>query len=170
MKETSPATTGEHGWFRALYVYVADVQPDSGTAVFRTELDEPFDIPGWFTPGVGDVLPVHCDPRHGKAKFDMGRLKAATKARASAVKDEQAAAFDAARRAAPGTTVPGTLGDARMVVLDGLSAGAGDAGPQSPAGSGDSLDRLQTLADLHDRGALTDAEFAAAKAKILADT
>jgi len=31
----------------------------------------------------------------------------------------------------------------------------------------DSLERLQKLADLHDRGALTDAEFAAEKAKIL---
>jgi hypothetical protein len=170
MKETSPATTGEHGFFRALYAYVADVQPDSGAAVFRTEMDEPFNVPNWFTPGVGDVLPVHCDPRHGRAKFDMGRLKAATKARSSAAKDEQAAAFDAARRAAPGTTVPGTLGDPRMVVLDGLSAGAGDAAPQGAADAGDPLDRLQTLADLHDRGALTDAEFAAAKAKLLADT
>jgi hypothetical protein len=106
MKETSPATNGEHGVFRALYEYAADVQPDSGAAVFRTEIGEPFDIPAWFTPGVGDVLPVRCDPRHGKAKFDMGRLKAATKARASAAKDAQNAEFDAAIRAAPGAAPP----------------------------------------------------------------
>ena len=39
----------------------------------------------------------------------------------------------------------------------------------APAGGGtaDSLDQLEKLADLHARGALTDAEFAAEKAKIL---
>jgi hypothetical protein len=151
-KETSPATTGEHGSFRALYAYVADVQPDAGGAVFRTEMGEPFDIPNWFRPGVGDVLPAQCDPRRGKAKFDMARLKAARKAQESAAEDEETAAFDAARRAAPGTTVPGTLGDPGVVVLGGSSVG-----------------RLEKLADLHDRGALTDAEFTAAKAKILGE-
>src|SRR5256885_15017927 len=80
MKETSPATAGERGSYRALYEYVADVQPEGGGAVFRTEIGEPFNIPSWFAPRVGDVLPVQCDPRHGKAKFDMARLKAATKA------------------------------------------------------------------------------------------
>jgi len=45
--------------------------------------------------------------------------------------------------------------------------------PREPAGRGtrsapaDSVDRLAKLADLHDRGALTDAEFAAEKAKII---
>jgi hypothetical protein len=34
----------------------------------------------------------------------------------------------------------------------------------------DPLDRLQKLADLHDRGALTDAEFAAEKAKLLRES
>lgn len=38
---------------------------------------------------------------------------------------------------------------------------------QGAPGSEDPLERLQKLADLHDRGALTDAEFAAEKAKIL---
>lgn len=38
------------------------------------------------------------------------------------------------------------------------------------AGSDDPLERLQRLADLHDRGALTDAEFAAEKAKILSES
>jgi hypothetical protein len=191
MKETSPATSGEHGSYRALYAYVADVRPDSGAAVFRTEMGEPFDIPGWFAPGVGDVLPVHCDPRHGKAKFDMARLKAATKAQASAAKDEQSAEFDAASRAAPGTPVPGTLAGPKMVALGGLSGHGVDAAaiaavaqqistsPEiaelrrqkaaSQPDGGDSIDRLQRLADLHDRGVLTDAEFATAKAKILGE-
>jgi len=42
------------------------------------------------------------------------------------------------------------------------------AAPPSPAPSGDdSLERLTELAKLHDQGVLSDAEFAAAKAKIL---
>jgi hypothetical protein len=194
MKETSPATTGDGGWYRALYAYVADVQPDSGGAMFRTEMDEPFEIPSWFAPGVGEVLPVQCEPRHGKAKFDMARLKAAAKARASAAKDEQIAEFEAARRAAPGTIVPGTLGNPGMVVLGGTTGDRGDvsatiaaalqqvnASPElaqlkrqksaaQQTDGGDSVDRLQRLSDLHDRGALTDAEFAAAKAKILGES
>ena len=37
----------------------------------------------------------------------------------------------------------------------------------SSAGASDPVERLAKLADLHDRGALTDAEFAAEKANIL---
>jgi hypothetical protein len=40
----------------------------------------------------------------------------------------------------------------------------------SGGGGSDPLDRLQRLADLHDRGVLTDAEFTAEKAKILRET
>jgi hypothetical protein len=43
------------------------------------------------------------------------------------------------------------------------------AGRSAPAAVGDPLQRLQNLADLHDRGALTDAEFTAAKAKLLGE-
>jgi Short C-terminal domain len=46
------------------------------------------------------------------------------------------------------------------------SSGPGSVHPGA-AGPEDPLERLQKLADLHDRGALTDAEFAAEKAKIL---
>lgn len=37
----------------------------------------------------------------------------------------------------------------------------------APAPGADTVDRLKELAALHDAGALTDAEFAAAKAKLL---
>jgi Short C-terminal domain len=47
-----------------------------------------------------------------------------------------------------------------------LLANAGESRDQSPPAA-DRLERLATLADLHDRGALTDSEFAAEKAKIL---
>jgi hypothetical protein len=151
MKETAKATSGEHGTFRALYAYAADVRPDGGASAFRTEMDEPFDIPAWFTPGVGDALPVECDPRRGKAKFDMARLKSAMSAQASAAKDEEIAQFDAALRAAPASRTPASA-------------------TPSAATPGDPLDRLQELAELHDRATLTDAEFAAAKAKILGES
>jgi hypothetical protein len=39
-----------------------------------------------------------------------------------------------------------------------------------PLGPSDPLDRLQKLGELHDRGVLTDAEFAAEKAKVLKET
>jgi hypothetical protein len=51
--------------------------------------------------------------------------------------------------------------------LVALKSGRTPASGAAPAP--DPLDRLQKLADLHDRGALSDAEFAAAKAKLLAD-
>jgi hypothetical protein len=43
------------------------------------------------------------------------------------------------------------------------------AGGPSSADATDPLERLSRLADLHDRGALTDAEFAAQKAKVLGE-
>lgn len=51
-------------------------------------------------------------------------------------------------------------------------AGAADAGAEPEAGGStgtDSLERLERLADLHERGALTDAEFEAKKAELLED-
>jgi membrane protease subunit (stomatin/prohibitin family) len=43
------------------------------------------------------------------------------------------------------------------------------AGPAAPApAADDTISRLQQLASLHDSGALTDEEFAAAKAQVLA--
>ena len=48
-----------------------------------------------------------------------------------------------------------------------LNAGAPAAAAPLPAVAADPLDRLAKLADLHTAGALTDAEFAAEKAKIL---
>jgi hypothetical protein len=82
------------------------------------------------------------------------------------------------------TPVPGETGIESMLRASiAIAAGKGDGAevarltaklaeqrgtspaPQSEAS--DPLDRLQKLADLHDRGVLTDAEFAAEKAKLL---
>jgi hypothetical protein len=50
----------------------------------------------WHTPSVGDVLPVKCDPRRQKAKFDTSVMQAQEKARENAEALDQAAKFDAA--------------------------------------------------------------------------
>ena len=46
---------------------------------------------------------------------------------------------------------------------------AGSSAGDTPAGASDPVDRLAKLADLRERGALTDAEFAAEKAKVLGE-
>ena len=65
---------------------------------------------------------------------------------------------------AAGSTGPAVIG---AEGLAGLAAAFG--GGSGQPGSSDPLDQLQKLADLHDRGALTDEEFAAAKAKLLGE-
>jgi hypothetical protein len=78
------------------FEYVADVHPDGSPAAFRTVMDDPFNEAHWHTPSVGDVLPVKCDPRRQKAKFDTSALLAQEKARETAAEVERAARFDAA--------------------------------------------------------------------------
>jgi hypothetical protein len=61
----------------------------------------------------------------------------------------------------------GTAGDA-----DGADGTDAETGAGTEAGQGadpDPLERLERLADLHERGALTDAEFEAKKAELLED-
>jgi hypothetical protein len=195
--------------------YVADVQPDGGGAVFRTVMHEPFDERVWRQPSVGDVVPVTCDPRRQKAKFDTATVTARDKARKEATKREQAAQFDVMVNALPGSTASSPVTDVQSPLADisatvsRLSGATGEisetmaaiqrarasgnlaeverlkaefqnrahqnaaaarqaaAGLAPQAAASDPLERLQKLADLHDRGVLTDAEFAAEKAKIL---
>ncbi len=65
-------------------------------------------------------------------------------------------------------------GDEAAAVMTGINAAlaSGDQISGVPPGIGapDPLDRLQKLANLHQSGALTDAEFAAEKAKILSES
>jgi hypothetical protein len=89
---------------------------------------------------------------------------------------------DMAEKAAAGQTYAQAIRDAlragdlaeveRLKAQLATGAAAMSFGPvhASAAGPEDPLDRLQKLADLHDRGALTDAEFAAEKAKILSES
>jgi hypothetical protein len=62
------------------------------------------------------------------------------------------------------------LVDPELQELERLQAQEASDGRGASGTSPDPLERLQTLADLHDRGALTDAEFASEKAKILSES
>ncbi len=56
-------------------------------------------------------------------------------------------------------------------IIELQTTGTVTMGGPASGGAGESrLDRIQKLADLHERGALTDAEFAAEKAKVLSES
>jgi hypothetical protein len=74
---------------------------------------------------------------------------------------ERAAAAQADSRAIVDALQTGDFAEVERLKAQLAIGGTGVAAAADP------LDRLQKLADLHDRGALTDAEFAAEKAKIL---
>jgi hypothetical protein len=76
------------------YEFVADVQPATGGAVFRTVMGEPFDERVWRRPNVGVVVPVKCDPGRQRATFDTSTETArrqAQKEAGTARRDAQAA-------------------------------------------------------------------------------
>lgn len=57
------------------------------------------------------------------------------------------------------------LGIVWLVVA--LSGGSGRSAPTTPVGPAEGVDRLRELSEMHDRGALSDDEFAAAKRRML---
>jgi hypothetical protein len=66
-------------------------------------------------------------------------------------------------------------GDPELAELLAMEAAEAARAPREPAAdaqaaAADPVKRLQALADLHDRGALTDAEFALAKSRILSES
>jgi hypothetical protein len=96
------------------YDFLADVQPAGGGAMFRTVMHEPFDERHWHRPGVGAVVPVSCDPKRQKAKFDTSEASGGHKAQKEAQKRAraaQAAQFDSMVNAAPGTPPLSTVGE-----------------------------------------------------------
>jgi putative oligomerization/nucleic acid binding protein len=110
-------------------------------------------------------------------------VKARDDARAQAMAGDQGPAVMAAMKAALAagdhdefrrlkaeySRLAGEKGEATIQIGEGVQLGSGVriGGAPAAAGATDPLDRLQKLADLHQSGALTDAEFAAEKAKIL---
>ena len=110
LKEVPSIGTNAVGQKYLSYEYVADVQPDSGGPAFRTTMNEPFnessDIHGfsWHQPGVGEVMPVKCDPGRKQAKFDAAASRAQAHAQHDRMVDAEKAQFDAMAASAPGTT------------------------------------------------------------------
>jgi hypothetical protein len=146
---------------------------------------------------VGGLLPVRYDPDdRSKVELDEPALKALRTARAEEAREQAVARGEEALTGRPQRSPVQAEASAfadeaaefrkeaaefkeRSAAFRDQSAGlAGSdalealkrkvAGQGSPDSS-DSLDRLQKLADLHDSGALTDAEFAAEKAKLLGE-
>ena len=100
----------------------------------------------------GDVVPVRYDPSdYSKVRLDVPALEAPLKDAKAAQGMEVKAQLDRMAAANPASVV-------------NLSSG-------SPGRSGsDPEDRIAKLADLKERGALSNEEFAAAKAKILGES
>lgn len=173
-----------NGW-----TYVADVQPENGDAAFRATFRERFSNTQEFhEPSVGEQIPVTID-KHQKVEFDRRALRDMAKAKKAARKEK----FAAIASAAPGSQVDAASPEAKdaefrairlRVNIDRAKAAgdeaeidrltallarleAGDLSRPTRAPAPDRLDQLQKLAGLHQSGALTDAEFAAEKAKLL---
>lgn len=72
------------------------------------------------------------------------------------------------RRAARTAVVAGVVVNRRDRKQDEQNAQSAPAPAPAPASDGDVTDELTKLASLHSDGVLTDEEFAAAKAKLLA--
>jgi hypothetical protein len=153
--------------------YVVDVQPAAGGPLFRATIDqvygEPEGAPGqkYRALGDGEVVQVLFDPKREKVKFDD------SDPRLYKPRSDAPSAFDVAAGAAPGTPLAGaapSLGVSGSEAVWQSEPVVRMSAERPPADAPDPLERLQKLADLHARGVLTDAEFAAQKAKILGES
>jgi Short C-terminal domain len=137
------------------------------------------------TPFVGQVVPVRYDPSdHSKIAVDLPvleeRLKQA-KAAEQAQLDAQVEHLGEPGSQGPGGPAAQALGglggggDLKAQLLQMAAQNAGSvidlrsSQPQAESAS-DPVDRLAKLAAMKDQGLLSDAEFAAAKAKILGES
>jgi Short C-terminal domain len=107
----------------------------------------------------GETIPVIFDPHdHGKICMDtesVARERDADREAAGALLQTRIDAFKAAGAVTPGTVIRGSEKADAFIVAE----------PEP----GDEIEHLEQLAKLHATGALTDAEFAAAKAKLLGE-
>jgi hypothetical protein len=152
-----------------MYHYAADIQPHSGGPAFRAALEQPLLASTFRPPGIGQTVKVKVDRERGIARFDRSdpalSIYTAEKERRKA----QRHALEESLHETPGqsgSTVAQRRGDMGEVAR--LQAKLAARTERTPGAEPvDSLERLERLAALHDRGVLTDAEFAAEKAKIL---
>jgi hypothetical protein len=165
------------------------VQPDGEPAF---EVEQRFRYSQFAIPSVGSVLPVIYDPDdHDKIMLDESPTSVMTAGMAQAgitpdtqnlIAQLQQAKADGASREAmadmarqwgqahgatviDGNTLAGMQAQA-MQAMQGMQGMQGFAAPAAPSAES-TADQLEKLADLRDRGVLTEAEFQAQKAKIL---
>jgi len=150
--------------------------PDGRTTEFKKWLD-------WHDVGqllVGSVVPVRYDPSdHSKVVLDVPALEARHAKADAAGKAQLDAQFARLGEhspeigSGPGVQALAGLGDLRaplqMAAENPGSVVNLSSGSSGPSAS-DPVDRLAKLADLKERGVLSDDEFAAEKAKILGDS
>jgi Short C-terminal domain len=153
--------------------------PDGSSSEFKTGRINKDDYGTLFE---GAVVPVRYDPSdHSKVALDLPALKD----RQAQSKAAEHGALDAqfANLGTPGTTgvgggpVIGGVGDLGALKAQVLAAAAQNSGSvidlrsPSPDGSAsDPVERLAKLAALKQQGLLSDAEFEAAKAKVLGES
>lgn len=140
------------------------------------------------SPYVGQVVPVRYDPSdHSKIAVDLPALEETQKQATTQATEAQQAQLDAqvAHLGEPGAETAGGLAGQMLAGLGGggdLRAKLSQMAAQNPGGvidlrssqpqaqqASDPVDRLAKLADLKERGVLTNAEFEAEKAKILGE-
>jgi putative oligomerization/nucleic acid binding protein len=154
--------------------------PDGTTTEFKKWLD-------WHDVGqlhVSSAVPVRYDPSdHSKVALDIPALEerhAKADAAGTAQLDAQFARLGepgSGTGGGPGVQAPsglGNLGDLKAQLLQMAAQNPGSVVNLSSGSPGhsdsDPEDRLAKLADLKERGVLTDDEFAAQKAKILGES
>jgi hypothetical protein len=160
---------GTPGNYTNQLVTVQAKLPDGSTVEFKKHMLDWNDVGVIY---VGSVVPVRYDPSdHSKVVLDIPAMK------------ERYQQSEAAKRAGLNAQVaqlgePGSpaLGGTPIRLINGLGdLGAlkdqiAQAAAQNPGSSSDPVDRLAKLATLKQQGLLSEAEFAAAKAKILSES
>jgi putative oligomerization/nucleic acid binding protein len=149
LKERAWATkrAGEPGLYASFHLKLR-VSP-LGEPAFDVEITDQWRDAG--APRIGMKVPVLYDPGH-QSKVALDK----SPGRYSLIQPRDLA----------GST-PSPFDDPDLAALTELDEALGET-PAAPSES--RLDRLQQAADLHDRGVLNDDEFAAEKAKILAES
>jgi hypothetical protein len=131
-------------------------------------------------PSPGMVLPVTID-RARPDRFEIDWDRVPTRKEVARHQTEQAAnamqgggtAAEQIEQVLPGATihVEGEVGALPPEALDAIRSALDPEGsqtqPTAPPSSDDRIGQLQRLADLHEKGALTDEEFAAEKRRLL---
>lgn len=175
--DDKPVYSHGGGTLRRRREYVLDVHPPGGAAMFRTTVLSPLNVDSMRDLSVGEVVPVLCHAKDKKVKFDTSDPAMSHEAVKSARREQ----FEEIASAAPGSG-PGGADDpggrpvrrgpdlskeALVRQREKLRAQQRGDDEVSVGESDNRLADLQKLAELHDRGVLDDAEFAAEKARIL---